>query len=453
MKDTFMLMIIAALPPVTLTIIIVAGLVLAAVIAVAAVFLLRSSKKKGAGAKAPTNGSSGWQPSNQQQAPGAWNQQGTGAAGQGNNPWGQQQQADGWGAQANSPQQQQAGSWGAQPNMPQQQGSWGTQASMPQQQGSWGAQANVPQQQAGGWSAPATNAPQQAAAWGTQDNLQQQPGWGAPATNAPQQQQAESWGATQQAAPNAANMWNNPAAGTQAASSWNNQGAQPQWDATPAPSAQDAWAQPQGNTWNAPPPAPQGQQAATAYGGNSNPAWNPTGFVAGQAPADAWAPQAAQPYQSTPAAPAGNAPWQQGGGFGQGGIQQDNMYGIPEGDKTILRTTGPQIPQSMPMAGSGSLGVVRVKHGKEENRVYNISKESLSIGRSRESDIFLEDLAVSRLHASILNQGNGAYALKDEGSANGTKVNDQLVNKYQIRPLQPGDEIQLGQTILVFEKR
>jgi len=60
---------------------------------------------------------------------------------------------------------------------------------------------------------------------------------------------------------------------------------------------------------------------------------------------------------------------------------------------------------------------------------------------------------VSRLHAKILSLGNGNYALKDEGSANGTKVNGQLVNKHQTYPLQEGDKIQLGQTVLVFARR
>jgi pSer/pThr/pTyr-binding forkhead associated (FHA) protein len=115
-----------------------------------------------------------------------------------------------------------------------------------------------------------------------------------------------------------------------------------------------------------------------------------------------------------------------------------------EADKTVLRSAGQQ---------SGVIGYVQVKEGKEPGRVYEIRKESLSIGRSRESDIFLEDLAVSRLHASIVNMGNGTYSLKDEGSANGTKVNDQLVDKFKTYPLQEGDQIQLGQTVLVFAKR
>src|SRR5450432_2368216 len=104
-------------------------------------------------------------------------------------------------------------------------------------------------------------------------------------------------------------------------------------------------------------------------------------------------------------------------------------------------------PGGAPQTG---LGFVRVEEGKEPGRVFEIRKESLSIGRSRESDIFLEDLAVSRLHATILNLGNGNYALKDEGSANGTKVNGQLVSKNQTYPLQEGDRVQLGQTVLVF---
>lgn len=94
-----------------------------------------------------------------------------------------------------------------------------------------------------------------------------------------------------------------------------------------------------------------------------------------------------------------------------------------------------------PLASQTGLGYVRIEEGKEPGKIYEVRKESLSIGRSRESDIFLEDLAVSRLHASIISMGGGNYALRDEGSANGTKVNGQTVNKYQPYPLQEGDKI------------
>jgi pSer/pThr/pTyr-binding forkhead associated (FHA) protein len=159
--------------------------------------------------------------------------------------------------------------------------------------------------------------------------------------------------------------------------------------------------------------------------------------------------------QPSPAPAAGSSTpgWSgQGQGFGAAapnpGQAPGQGFGTPfdNEDRTILRSA--PAPQAQ-----GRLGIVRIEEGKEPGRVYEVRKDSLSIGRSRESDIFLEDLAVSRLHASIVNLGNGNYALRDEGSANGTKVNGQTVNKDQPYPLQEGDKIQLGQTVLVFARR
>src|SRR6266568_4297871 len=280
---------------------------------------------------------------------------------------------------------------------------WGQPA---QQAGAWGMQGS---QQPGAWG---QSAPQQAGGWGTQGSqqpAQQQPAWGTQGSSSPQQQQ-------------------------------------PVWGSQPgSPAAQDPWAQAQ-------PGQQSHQQGVPAWGQSPQPA-DPWGTPAAQPQAaqqGSW-PQSFQQPSSAPFAAGNNPatpPWQQQGPSsmsGPGGpamAQQEPTYG-GEADRTIVRNTGPQ----------GRLGVVRVEEGKEPGRVYEVRKDALSIGRSRESDIFLEDLAVSRLHASIVNMGNGNYGLKDEGSANGTKVNGQLVAKYQTYPLQEGDKIQLGQTVLVFAKR
>jgi hypothetical protein len=162
--------------------------------------------------------------------------------------------------------------------------------------------------------------------------------------------------------------------------------------------------------------------------------------------AQTYQPQVPSSPQSQPGNPAFPS-WQQPGPgpAGSGGFGSANPFAGEEVDRTMLRNTGAQT--------QNRTGIVRIEEGKEPGRVYEIRKETLSIGRSRESDVFLEDLAVSRLHASIINMGNGTYALRDEGSANGTKVNGQTVNKYQPFPLNEGDKIQLGQTVLVFAKR
>ncbi len=101
-------------------------------------------------------------------------------------------------------------------------------------------------------------------------------------------------------------------------------------------------------------------------------------------------------------------------------------------------------------ASAGRTVAVVVRQGKEPGRTYDVRKDHISIGRSRESDIFLEDLAVSRLHATIYRDEMGGYLLRDENSANGTSVNGQRVTECA---LQEGDEIQLGQTILAFVRR
>jgi len=72
---------------------------------------------------------------------------------------------------------------------------------------------------------------------------------------------------------------------------------------------------------------------------------------------------------------------------------------------------------------------------------------SMTIGRSRDCDIFLEDLAVSRLHATIKELPSGEFELSDNRSATGTHVNGQVVKKYV---LHNGDMVQIGANAFRF---
>ncbi len=71
----------------------------------------------------------------------------------------------------------------------------------------------------------------------------------------------------------------------------------------------------------------------------------------------------------------------------------------------------------------------------------------MTIGRSRECDIFLEDLAVSRLHATLRELPNGVYEVIDNRSATGTFVNGRSVAR---QVLQEGDVIQIGSNSFTF---
>ncbi len=73
----------------------------------------------------------------------------------------------------------------------------------------------------------------------------------------------------------------------------------------------------------------------------------------------------------------------------------------------------------------------------------------ITIGRSRECDIFLEDLAVSRLHAVIRQLPDGGYEIEDQRSASGTFVNGMRISRYR---LLEGDVVQIGLNRLTFRR-
>lgn len=130
------------------------------------------------------------------------------------------------------------------------------------------------------------------------------------------------------------------------------------------------------------------------------------------------------------------------------GVQSIFTRGIPSKQRNN--------PPGRMQALAGRSGFIRIEKGKEAGRIYEIQKGELSIGRSWERDIFLEDFdAVDKLHATVINQGNGHYALRVDTEHHDTKVNGQLLPQKEDRgsqtyPLQDGDHIQLGQTVLVF---
>ncbi len=78
---------------------------------------------------------------------------------------------------------------------------------------------------------------------------------------------------------------------------------------------------------------------------------------------------------------------------------------------------------------------------------YAITSAIWRIGRSRENEMALDDVSISRRHAEIQRGADGAFTLLDRGSRNGTFINGQQVKK---RPLQEGDMIEVGDVVLRF---
>jgi pSer/pThr/pTyr-binding forkhead associated (FHA) protein len=87
-----------------------------------------------------------------------------------------------------------------------------------------------------------------------------------------------------------------------------------------------------------------------------------------------------------------------------------------------------------------------VQRGANAGSRFLLNTDSSTVGRHPDSDIFLDDISVSRRHAAFLRTPQGVL-VRDAGSLNGTYVNRELVDE---RLLQHGDEVQIGKFRLVF---
>jgi len=94
----------------------------------------------------------------------------------------------------------------------------------------------------------------------------------------------------------------------------------------------------------------------------------------------------------------------------------------------------------------GGRGVLIVKRGPNAGSKFFIDTDSTMIGRHPDSDIFLDDVTVSRKHAEI-RRSDGGFGVVDVGSLNGTYVNRERVEEAS---LASGDEIQVGKFKLIF---
>ena len=92
------------------------------------------------------------------------------------------------------------------------------------------------------------------------------------------------------------------------------------------------------------------------------------------------------------------------------------------------------------------LGLLVVKRGPNAGSKFVLDKEITTAGRHPDSDIFLDDITVSRRHAEFVRRPEG-YTVRDAGSLNGTYINRERTDEA---PLAHGDEVQIGKFKLVF---
>jgi pSer/pThr/pTyr-binding forkhead associated (FHA) protein len=116
-------------------------------------------------------------------------------------------------------------------------------------------------------------------------------------------------------------------------------------------------------------------------------------------------------------------------------------------------TSGPETGEIRPVnseeisAAFNGVAKLVVRRGAQEGMTFPLqTDEIMTIGRSSDSKIFLDDVTVSRKHAAIAFEV-AEWVITDSGSLNGTYVNKQRVSSVM---LNNGDELQIGKFRFVF---
>jgi len=93
------------------------------------------------------------------------------------------------------------------------------------------------------------------------------------------------------------------------------------------------------------------------------------------------------------------------------------------------------------------LALLVVRHGPNMGARFLLDRDVVVAGRQPDSDIFLDDVTVSRQHAEFRRTASGGFAIVDTGSLNGTYVNRQRLAEATLRS---GDEVQIGKFRMTF---
>ncbi|MBS2538710.1 zinc-ribbon and FHA domain-containing protein [Catenulispora sp. NF23] len=115
------------------------------------------------------------------------------------------------------------------------------------------------------------------------------------------------------------------------------------------------------------------------------------------------------------------------------------------GEETEQVGLGPADREALAALPAGSALLV-VRRGPNAGSRFLLDADVTTVGRSPDSDIFLDDVTVSRRHAEFARTAQG-FLVRDVGSLNGTYVDRNLIQEALLRD---GDEVQVGKYRLVF---
>jgi hypothetical protein len=128
--------------------------------------------------------------------------------------------------------------------------------------------------------------------------------------------------------------------------------------------------------------------------------------------------------------------------------QSEQSPGVSTATYKVGETGELEVVELDDVVRRGAALVIRAGGGRA-GESFPLEGDRMSVGRRPESDIFLDDVTVSRDHAVVVRRGS-EYHLDDCGSLNGTYVNRRRIDSHK---LTDGDELQIGKYKLAFLSR
>ncbi len=120
---------------------------------------------------------------------------------------------------------------------------------------------------------------------------------------------------------------------------------------------------------------------------------------------------------------------------------------VPEGaDEVVPLPLSSRDRQAVEALPPGSALLI-VQRGPNTGARFLLDSEITNAGRSPSSDIFLDDVTVSRKHCQFVAK-DGRHLVRDSGALNGTYVNRERVDQAM---LDTGDEVQIGKYRLTYQ--
>jgi pSer/pThr/pTyr-binding forkhead associated (FHA) protein len=135
---------------------------------------------------------------------------------------------------------------------------------------------------------------------------------------------------------------------------------------------------------------------------------------------------------------------------GRGSLPADTTISLgaltaPDGVETTDTGLSPA-DQSAIDALPAKSALLVVQRGPNAGARFLLDSDRTTAGRRPDSDIFLDDVTVSRKHAEFVRRGDD-FVVRDVGSLNGTYVQRDRIDEAVLRD---GDEVQIGKFRMVF---